>query len=67
LLHGHLSDISKVLYLEMIDATFSMDGVLGAFAFTVSVPLILIGNGLGALVVRYLTVRGVKPSRNSLT
>jgi hypothetical protein len=56
-----------VLYLEMIDATFSMDGVLGAFAFTVSVPLILIGNGLGALVVRYLTVRGVKPSRNSLT
>ncbi|MFA6198148.1 MAG: DUF475 domain-containing protein [Patescibacteria group bacterium] len=67
MLHGHLSDISKVLYLEMIDATFSMDGVLGAFAFTVSVPLILIGNGLGALVVRYLTVRGVKPSRNSLT
>lgn len=60
LLHGHLSDISKVLYLEMIDATFSMDGVLGAFAFTVSVPLILIGNGLGALVVRYLTVRGIK-------
>ena len=40
-----LSDISKILYLEVIDTTFSIDGVLGAFAFTLSVPLILIGNG----------------------
>lgn len=55
-----MADISKILYLELIDATFSIDGVLGAFAFTVSVPLILIGNGLGALVVRYFTVHGVK-------
>lgn len=54
------SDLSKVLYLELIDATFSIDGVLGAFAFTLSVPLILIGNGLGAFLVRYLTVHGVK-------
>jgi len=36
---GNLSDISKILYLEVIDATFSIDGVLGAFAFTLSVPL----------------------------
>jgi len=56
----HITNLSKVLYLEMIDATFSIDGVLGAFAFTVAVPLILIGNGLGALIVRYLTVHGVK-------
>ena len=34
--------------LEVIDATFSIDGVLGAFAFTLSVPLIFIGNGIGA-------------------
>lgn len=54
------SDSSKILYLEMIDATFSIDGVLGAFAFTLSVPLILIGNGLGALVVRQLTVGNVE-------
>ncbi|MCJ7816423.1 MAG: DUF475 domain-containing protein [Candidatus Aenigmarchaeota archaeon] len=54
-----LSDMSKILYLEAIDATFSIDGVLGAFAFTLSVPLILIGNGLGAVVVRQLTVKGV--------
>jgi hypothetical protein len=52
----HMSDMSKVLFLMVIDATFSLDGVLGAFAFTLSVPLILIGNGLGAVVVRQLTV-----------
>lgn len=57
---GHMSDISKLLYLEVIDATFSIDGVVGAFAFTLSVPLILVGNGLGALVVRELTVRNVE-------
>lgn len=53
------SDISKILYLEAIDTTFSIDGVLGAFAFTLSVPLILIGNGIGALVVRQLTVGNI--------
>ena len=55
-----LSDISKILYLEVIDATFSIDGVLGAFAFTLSVPFILIGNGLGAFVVRQLTVGNIE-------
>lgn len=54
-----MSDISKLLYLEALDATFSIDGVIGAFAFTMSVPLILLGNGLGAIVVRELTIRGV--------
>ena len=44
------SDTAKIFYLEVIDATFSIDGVLGAFAFTMSVPLILLGNGLGALL-----------------
>ena len=56
----NLSDLSKLLYLEIIDATFSIDGVIGAFAFTLSVPLILIGNGLGALIVRELTIRNVE-------
>ncbi len=54
------TDISKILYLEIIDATFSIDGVLGAFAFTLSVPLIFLGNGLGALVLRQLTVRNIE-------
>ncbi|MBI2021646.1 DUF475 domain-containing protein [Candidatus Daviesbacteria bacterium] len=57
---GSLSDTSKVFYLMVIDATFSMDGVLGAFAFTLSVPLILLGNGLGAIVVRQLTVSNIE-------
>jgi hypothetical protein len=56
---GSMSDWSKIFYLEIIDATFSIDGVIGAFAFTLSVPLILIGNGIGAFVVREVTVRHV--------
>jgi len=60
LMQTGLSDWSKILYLEVIDMTFSIDGVLGAFAFTLSVPLILLGNGLGALVVRQLTVGNIE-------
>jgi hypothetical protein len=37
--------------------------VIGAFAFTLSVPLILIGNGLGAFVVRELTIRNIEKIR----
>jgi hypothetical protein len=59
MLGGKMSDISKIFYLEVIDATFSIDGVLGAFAFTLSVPLIIIGNGLGAVVVRQITVGNI--------
>lgn len=55
----HLSDISKIMYLEALDATFSVDGVLGAFAFTLAVPLILLGNGLGAIVVRQITIGNI--------
>jgi hypothetical protein len=55
-----MSDLSKILYLEVIDATFSIDGVLGAFAFTLSIPLILIGNGIGAIIVRQVTVANIK-------
>ncbi len=54
-----VSDISKILYLEILDGSFSIDGVLGAFAFTISVPLILLGNGIGAFIVRYFTVKGI--------
>jgi len=54
------SDISKIFYLEVIDATFSIDGVVGAFAFTLVVPLILIGNGIGAIVVRQVTVGNIE-------
>ena len=59
LLSSARSDMSKILYLEAIDASFSIDGVLGAFAFTLSVPLILIGNGIGAIILRQLTVSNI--------
>ena len=59
LLTGNLSAISKLVYLEVLDASFSIDGVIGAFAFTMSIPLIIIGNGLGAFIVRDLTIKGI--------
>jgi len=54
-----MSAVSKLLYLEVLDASFSIDGVVGAFAFTISVPLILLGNGIGAFLVREITIRGI--------
>lgn len=57
---SNISDVSKIIYLEIIDTTFSIDGVLGAFAFTMSVPLIILGNGIGALVVRKLTMGNIE-------
>jgi len=57
--NNKLSAWSKILYLEILDASFSIDGVIGAFAFTISIPLIILGNGLGAFVVREVTVRGI--------
>lgn len=44
------------LYLEVLDASFSFDGVIGAFAVTKDVVLIAIGLGIGALWVRSLTI-----------
>mgnify|MGYP001617546221 CR=1 FL=1 len=54
-----MSNFSKLMYLEVLDASFSFDGVVGAFAFTTSIPLIFIGNGIGALIVRQLTIKGI--------
>jgi len=56
---SNMSDFSKLMYLEVLDASFSFDGVVGAFAFTTSIPLIFIGNGVGALIVRQLTIKGI--------
>jgi hypothetical protein len=58
--NNNLSGFSKLMYLEVLDASFSFDGVFGAFAFTTAIPLILIGNGIGALVVRQLTIMGIE-------
>lgn len=65
LIHGknRMTEWSKLFYLEAIDASFSIDGVVGAFAFTLAVPLIIIGNGLGAIAVRQLTVSNIEKIR----
>lgn len=44
------------LYLEVLDASFSFDGVIGAFALTKNLFVIAIGLGIGALYVRSLTI-----------
>jgi len=44
------------LYLEVLDASFSFDGVIGAFAITSDILTIALGLGIGALFVRALTV-----------
>jgi uncharacterized protein len=47
---------ASFLYLEVLDASFSFDGVIGAFAITTSVLLIVAGLGVGAFWVRSLTI-----------
>ena len=44
------------LYLELIDASFSLDGVLGAFALSKDIIIISIGLAIGAMFVRSLTI-----------
>ncbi len=44
------------LYLELIDASFSLDGVLGAFAISKDIIIITIGLAIGAMFVRSLTI-----------
>lgn len=51
-----MAGFMSFLYLEILDASFSFDGVIGAFAVTKDVVLIAIGLGIGALWVRSLTI-----------
>lgn len=48
------------MYLQVLDASFSFDGVLGAFAISDKIILIALGLGVGALWVRSLTVYMVR-------
>ena len=48
--------LGAFLYLEVLDASFSFDGVIGAFALTQNLLLIMIGLGIGAMYVRSMTV-----------
>ncbi|MBS8227201.1 DUF475 domain-containing protein [Vannielia litorea] len=48
--------LGAFLYLEVLDASFSFDGVIGAFALTQNLFLIAIGLGIGAFYVRSMTI-----------
>ena len=48
--------LSTFIYLNILDAAFSLDGVVAAFALTTSLPIIVVGLGLGAYFVRTLTL-----------
>ena len=48
--------LASLLYLELLDASFSLDGTIGAFAITQNIILIMVGLGLGALFIRSLTL-----------
>ena len=48
--------LGAFLYLEVLDASFSFDGVIGAFALTNNILLIAIGLGVGAMYVRSMTI-----------
>lgn len=50
------SGFVSFMYLELIDASFSLDGVLGAFALSKDVVIIAIGLSIGAIFVRSLTI-----------
>ena len=51
---------TRFVYLEVLDASFSLDGVVGAFAISDNILVIMIGLGIGASVIRTLTVRLVR-------
>ena len=51
-----LAAFSLFVYLEVLDASFSFDGVIGAFALTGNVLVIALGLGVGAMFIRELTV-----------
>lgn len=48
--------LALFMYLEVLDASFSLDGVIGAFALTSNIAIIAVGLGIGAFFVRSLTV-----------
>ncbi len=50
------SGLIQFIYLEVLDASFSLDGVIGAFAITKDIVTILIGLIIGAIFVRSLTL-----------
>jgi hypothetical protein len=50
------SGLMGLIYLEVLDASFSFDGVIGAFALSSNIFIIMIGLGIGAMFVRSITL-----------
>jgi len=50
------SGLALFLYLNVLDSAFSLDSVVGAFALTTSIPIIVAGLGIGAWYVRSMTI-----------
>lgn len=50
------SGFAAFLYLEVLDASFSFDGVIGAFALSNNLFIIALGLGIGAMFVRSMTI-----------
>lgn len=59
-MHTGWASFTAFMYLQILDASFSFDGVLGAFAITDKILLIALGLGVGAIWVRSLTVYMVR-------
>lgn len=55
-LDPHKASLGLFIYLEVLDASFSFDGVIGAFAITNNLFIIAIGLGIGAMFVRSITL-----------
>ena len=50
------NQILSLVYLEVLDASFSLDSVIGAFAISMNIFIIMIGLGIGAVLTRSLTI-----------
>jgi hypothetical protein len=59
-MNGVRNGLMGLLYLEVLDASFSFDGVIGAFALSSDIFIIMIGLGIGAIFVRSLTLYMLK-------
>jgi len=55
-INGVRNGLMGFLYLEVLDASFSFDGVIGAFALSSDIFIIMLGLGIGAMFVRSLTL-----------
>lgn len=65
--NGSMGDLGKFIYLEVLDASLSFDGVIAAFAITHDIILIMVGLGVGAFAIRSLTIFFVEQSMTELS